>query len=74
MTTPTPIPDAVADFKAVRVPQHVRDAVLARARAERVFRLCRTAFTYEAREYVIAELVRADKTLATIPQRLGGAA
>lgn len=74
MAEPTPIPDGVADFKAARLPQRTRDAVLARADAERNLRLCRSPYTREARERAISDITRADKTLATIPQRLGGGA
>ncbi|WP_326806718.1 hypothetical protein OHB04_02660 [Streptomyces sp. NBC_01775] len=69
MTTPTPIPDAVADFKARQFPPAVRDAVLARADAERNLTLLLDTAT---REDVLADIAWADKQLATVPQRLGG--
>lgn len=72
MTTPTPIPDAVADFKAAQFPQAVRDAILARADAVRILHLCRTPLTAKAREHAIADIASADKQLGPVPQRLGG--
>lgn len=73
MNAPAPIPTAVADLKVAQMPQHVRDAVTGRADAQRAFRLCRGPLTAEARETAIADMARADKTLATVPQRIGGA-
>ncbi|GAA2630110.1 hypothetical protein [Streptomyces axinellae] len=69
MTIPTPIPDAVADFKAAQFPPAVRDAILVRADAERNLTLVPDTAT---REDVLAEIAWADKELATVPQRLGG--
>jgi len=70
---PTPIPDAVADFKVRQWTRARRELELAAANAERAFGLCRTAYTREAREYAIADMHHANKRLATIPQRTGGA-
>jgi hypothetical protein len=70
MTTPTPIPDAVADFKARQFPQAVRDAIVARADAERALA---TAPDTETREHAMSDLAWADKQLGCVPERLGGA-
>lgn len=67
--TPTPIPDAVAVFKATQFPARTAEAVKAQADAERTFRLCRTPYTRVAREYAIADLHTAAKVLATVPSR-----
>jgi len=70
---PAPIPDAVADFKVRQWTPVRRELELAAANAERSYRLCRSEYTREAREYAIADMARANKHLATIPQRTGGA-
>lgn len=71
---PTEIPAAVADFKFRQWPQARRELELTAANAERNFRLCRTEWTREAREYAISDMARTGKHLATLPARLGGAA
>ncbi|UNZ20574.1 hypothetical protein [Streptomyces sp. 891-h] len=70
MTQPTPIPDAVADFKAAQWPDEVRTALLVRADAERNLTLLPDTAT---REDVLADIAWADKQLGNVPQRLGGA-
>lgn len=72
--SPTPIPDAVADFKAAQWSPARRELELRAANAERSFRLCRTPYTAEAREYAIADMASAAKHIACLPQRIGGAA
>lgn len=69
---PTELPDAVADFKVRQWSPARRELELQAANAERSFRLCRTEWTREAREYAIADMARANKHLATLPQRMGG--
>ena len=70
MSHPTPIPDAVAEFKAAQFPPAVRDAVLVRADAERTLA---TAPDTATREHAISDIAWADKQLGNVPQRLGGA-
>lgn len=74
MSQPTPIPDAVADLKVRQMPARTRAAVLAEADAKRRFALCRTEYTRGARELAIADITRARKVLANVPERNGGAA
>lgn len=71
--TPTPIPAAAADFKVRQWTRARRELELAAANAERAYLLCRTPYTAEAREYAIADMARARKHLARLPQRTGGA-
>lgn len=73
MTTPNPIPTAVADLKVRQMSPRVRQAVLAEADAKRAIQQCRTPLTAEAREYAIAGITAARKVLATVPTH-GGAA
>jgi hypothetical protein len=74
---PTPIPDAVADFKAARFPARLRDALLVEASALRELgRLRPLASVEDAQdsEDVLARLAAARKITANHPERLGGAA
>jgi hypothetical protein len=70
---PMPIPDAVADFKIRQWTRSRREVEVAYSNAERSFRLCRTEWTREAREYAIADMARTGKHLGQLPQRIGGA-
>lgn len=64
ITVPVPIPDAVAILIGRQMPEHVlRAEVEAENQAYNV-RLCRGPQYREAREYALADLARANKTLA----------
>lgn len=70
ITVPVPIPDAVTLLIARQMPEHVlRAEVEAENQAYNV-RLCRGPQYREAREYALAELARANKTLAAYDPRL----
>ncbi|MBA0051183.1 hypothetical protein E0L36_09840 [Streptomyces sp. AJS327] len=64
-----PVPEAVTLFKSRQLPPRVRNAVLATANAKRAFQLCRTPYTWQAREYAIADIYAGRKVLATVPSR-----
>lgn len=67
---PVPIPDAVAALIGRQIPEHVLDAEIEATNQVYVIGLCRKAQYQEAREYALAELARANKTLAQFDPRL----
>lgn len=59
-----PVPDAVASLAASQLPLHVREAVEDAAIAGRSFVLCRLPRFEEGRQLALADIARANKTLA----------
>lgn len=57
-------PDAVALLIARQMPREVTDAETEAVDAAITVSRCRTQYTREAREYALADLARANKTLA----------
>lgn len=70
MSEPTPIPPNVAALKARQLPAHVREAVTERADAVRNLH---TPAVGAARKQAIECIARAEKILANVPHRMGGA-
>jgi len=69
-TVPVPIPDSIAILIGSQIPEHVlRAEVEAENQAYNV-RLCRGPQYREAREYALADVARANKTLAAYDPRL----
>lgn len=64
ITVPVPIPDAVAVLIGRQMPPEVMAAEESAVDAAITVSRCRTQYTREAREYALAELARANKTLA----------
>ncbi|MFJ9633790.1 hypothetical protein ACIRU8_39460 [Streptomyces sp. NPDC101175] len=62
--TAVPVPDAVADLAARQLPQHVRDARRESWQACVHLSLCRHPRYEEGRQWALAEIARATKTLA----------
>ena len=77
ITVPVPIPDAVAILIGQQMPEHVLRAEIEAENQAYNVRLCRTPLTREAREYALADMARANKTLAAynpgLIVRAGGA-
>ncbi|MFD0074326.1 hypothetical protein ACFVIY_18015 [Streptomyces sp. NPDC127166] len=65
-----PIPDAVAALIGSQIPEHVLDAEIEATNQVYVIGLCRKAQYQEAREYALASLARANKTLAQFNPKL----
>ncbi|MEV4423995.1 hypothetical protein AB0K23_01200 [Streptomyces sp. NPDC049602] len=65
-----PIPDAVVTLIGRQIPEHVLDAEIEATTQAYVIGLCRKPETAEAREYALAGLARANKTLAKFNPKL----
>ena len=61
---PVPIPDAVAVLIARQIPEHVLRAEVEATNQAYNVSLCRSPRYTEAREWALADLARANKTLA----------
>lgn len=60
---PVPIPDAVAALIGRQIPEHVLRAEIEASNQAYNITLCRSPLNREAREYCLADLARANKTL-----------
>ncbi|MBB4984954.1 hypothetical protein [Streptomyces nymphaeiformis] len=67
---PVPIPDAVATLIGRQIPEHVLAAEAEAINLAYNVTLCRAPQYREAREYALADLARANKTLAQYDPRL----
>ena len=67
---PVPIPDAVAVLIGSQVPEHVLRAEVEATNQAYNVSLCRKPEHAEAREWALADLARANKTLAAYNPRL----
>ncbi|MFD3535356.1 hypothetical protein [Streptomyces sp. NPDC058664] len=61
---PVPIPDAVAVLIGRQIPEHILAAEIEATNQAYNVSLCRKPEYREAREYALADLARANKTLA----------
>ncbi|MGW7001312.1 hypothetical protein ACWGCW_00440 [Streptomyces sp. NPDC054933] len=61
---PVPIPGRIAGLIGSQIPPHVMQAVTDAEGASVTVHRCRTEWTREARELALADLARANKTLA----------
>ncbi|MER6098415.1 hypothetical protein ABT154_21655 [Streptomyces sp. NPDC001728] len=68
--TGVPIPDAVVTLIGRQIPEHVLDAEIEATKLAYNISLCRGDRYREAREQCIADLARANKTLAQFDPRL----
>ncbi|WP_329114573.1 hypothetical protein [Streptomyces sp. NBC_01353] len=65
-----PVPDAVAALIGSQLPKHVLLAEVEASNQAYLIGLCRTPLTRKARETCLADLARANKTLAKHDPRL----